>query len=244
MGGRGCHVIYGNSRNLRELLNSNNETEPFDLIISSPPYGDSFTTVQHGGISSICLGIISNIQGLAHLKKAGKDIDKDCLGGRITLDSDYIDSEHKQFSCYWRGSKSNQAALRVYQYLDEIKKVCVQISEVLRSDGCAIFIISRRRVGNWRLYRDIFLEDVFKCLDIKIQQKKLKIKKKLLPRQVQRFARSVNPDVTKNNKILTMSEEYIMVFKKLGQPETARNSVIRLKFILPNFQILLGGVPI
>ena len=40
---------------------------PADLILTSPPYGDSKSTVQYGAASSLCLDVVSQVSGLEEL---------------------------------------------------------------------------------------------------------------------------------------------------------------------------------
>lgn len=210
-----CCAFVGDSRNLCTLLESENKSGPFDLVITSPPYGDSQTTVQYGGMSSICLGVISYIKGLEHLRMAGKEIDARCLGGRINFTCDILDLAHKKYSVYWRGSKQNEAAPRVYQYLFDLEKVCLEISRLVRRYGYVIMVVARRRVGNWRLHLDRFIEDIFADLNFKVESKECrKIKQKILPREVNRYARSKVIHDNHIKKILTICEEYILVLEK------------------------------
>lgn len=207
--------LLGDSRNLISILESKKICEPFDLIITSPPYGDSQTTVQYGGMSSICLGVISYIDGLNYLYSQGKEIDSNCLGGRNSLNKEFIDSIHDRYFQYWRGSKNNKGLYCVYQFLQDLEIVCNQINKILCKGGYAIFVVARRRVGTWRLYLDKFIEDVFNNLSMVTEQKECrKIAKKLLPLRINRHAGSNNNKIFNNGKVPTMSEEFILTFRK------------------------------
>jgi site-specific DNA-methyltransferase (cytosine-N4-specific) len=50
----------------------------FDHVLTSPPYGDSNTTVQYGAASGICLDVVTRISGLEAFFVAGSRIDSAC----------------------------------------------------------------------------------------------------------------------------------------------------------------------
>lgn len=76
-------------------------------------------------------------------------------------------------------------------------------------------VVARRRVGNWRLYLDRLIEDIFDKLNFKLELKEgRKIKKKILPPMVKRFARSKVISEYRRDTIPTMSEEFVLAFQK------------------------------
>ncbi len=210
-----CKAVVGDCKNLKASLEAANESGQFDVVFTSPPYGDSKTTVQYGGMSSICLSVISNINGLEHLRMSGKEIDTRCLGGRVSVAQESAPFMHDRFSVYWRGATSNSASLRVYQYLSDLEKACLEIAGQVRRHGQVIFVVARRRVGGWRLHLDCFVEDVLSKLKFELRLKyDRKIKRKLLPCKVQRFARLKSLRKHKGNTVPTMSREFILIFEK------------------------------
>ena len=52
----------------------------YDVVLTSPPYGDSKTTVQYGATSGICLDVVTRLPGLEYLQRPRGQIDRDCLG--------------------------------------------------------------------------------------------------------------------------------------------------------------------
>src|SRR3546814_20394921 len=56
----------------------------FDVVLTSPPYGDSRTTVQYGSASAICLDVVSRIQDRKSVV-SGKSVSVrvDLGGGRL-----------------------------------------------------------------------------------------------------------------------------------------------------------------
>jgi site-specific DNA-methyltransferase (cytosine-N4-specific) len=73
-------AVQGDARHLPSILPLA-WRERVDVVFTSPPYGDSRTTVGYGGVSGICLGVVRNIQGLENIFMTGGEIDRRCLGG-------------------------------------------------------------------------------------------------------------------------------------------------------------------
>jgi site-specific DNA-methyltransferase (cytosine-N4-specific) len=127
----------------------------FDLVITSPPYGDSRTTVSYGGVSSLCLGVLQHVAGISIPFLSPSQIDRRCLGSK----SDAANCTDGILTMYWHGSNDNPGRAKVVSFLNDLDVCCSQIEAVLRKRGRAIFIVSRRSVCGWRLYLDRFLHD-------------------------------------------------------------------------------------
>ena len=210
-----CRSFTGDSKDLRAIFDSRMACRLFDVVITSPPYGDSRTTVEYGGISSICLGVISYIHGLENLYMPGKEIDGRCLGGKLTLKSDLLKNGDSYFSEYWRGSSENKGALRVFQYLSDLERVWMVLGSLIRSGGRLILVVGRRSVGNRRVYVDRFTEDVCKKLDFELEHRRKRIiKNKMLSTQINRYARAKSTKRYSRSNIPTMSEEIVLIFRK------------------------------
>jgi hypothetical protein len=127
----------------------------FDLVLTSPPYGDSRTTVSYGGVSSLCLGVLQHVRGLSARFVSQSALDECCLGGSVTRRWD-LDNEISQ---YWAGGRENPSQGRVRTFLLDLERCCWQIARTLSVHGRAVFVVSRRSVGGRRLYMDVFLRD-------------------------------------------------------------------------------------
>jgi tRNA G10 N-methylase Trm11 len=125
----------------------------FDLVLTSPPYGDSRTTVSYGGVSSLCLGVLQHVGGIPAPFVSQSVLDGRCLGGTTGKKSGF----ESAMSAYWHGGKQNPAQTRVRSFLADLEACCSQIACVLSHEGRAVFVVSRRSVGGRRLYMDLFL---------------------------------------------------------------------------------------
>jgi site-specific DNA-methyltransferase (cytosine-N4-specific) len=84
--------FVGDSRNLCSELRQRRIDPHFDAVITSPPYGDSLTTVQYGGITRLVWPILEQVTGLASLTAIdGNDVDAKCLGRISPLAKDGAD---------------------------------------------------------------------------------------------------------------------------------------------------------
>jgi len=183
----------------------------YDLILTSPPYGDSKTTVQYGAASALCLDVVSRISGLESFYADGSNIDSKCLGSRRR------DLEHREidFRKYWPGDRENEAHGRVQLFLDDFAIGCEAMDRLLKPGGVAILIVGRRCAGGLRLDLDRFAIDKFGQQGIKIVASDTRsLVTKRLPKQINRYARSRSDDRRKLGTIQTMSEEIVLTFRK------------------------------
>ena len=95
------HVELADACSLRNVHSSCSIKGPYDIVITSPPYGDSRTTVQYGAASSLCLFIVRKLCGLQHLFVDGPSIDNACLGGHAGKQRD--SAGFFDLNQYWAG---------------------------------------------------------------------------------------------------------------------------------------------
>ncbi len=207
--------ITGNARRLSHVLHECGEDSCFDLVLTSPPYGDSRTTVQYGGMSGICLGVLRHLRGLDIEIISGGEIDRHCLGGRA-LETRELKSEAELLQPrYWHGGVKNSARIRVYRFLWELELCCEEITKVLKRGGQAVFVIARRSIGGWRLNLDRFLMDSFMRKNLRFDGIcTRRIEGKITPAIINRHGRSVREE-NFGNRVHTMREEHILVFRKV-----------------------------
>ncbi len=120
----------------------------FNLVITSPPYGDSRSTVSYGGVSSLCLGVLQHIPALRLPFIGSYSLDAKCLGGKPTKDG----CEVGDLNHYWGGGVQNPARERVVRFLADFDRSCTQLVSVLDQKQEQWFVVSRRKVAGRRLY--------------------------------------------------------------------------------------------
>lgn len=191
---------------LRAALVRSHAPSQFDVVITSPPYGDSFSTVQYGGISSICLDVIRHIKGLSFRYRGGNEIDSRCLG------SSRVDVRDADTAPYWLGGVSNPRRLGVRRFLADMEHACVEISAVVKPRGRAIFVVGRRRTGGFRLKLDEFITDVLRRHSFALEDAwERPIRSKRLPSLINRFGGARTPA---RGVVATMRREYIVVLRR------------------------------
>lgn len=206
-------VAWGDARALAAVLGTSGLPRSYNVIFTSPPYGDSRSTVGYGGISSLCLGVLRHLRHLRILFRSGQEIDSGCLGG--TQVHRHARPDLKK---YWGGSAVATESVRVSAFLTDLALCCQQIDAVSHIGTKAILVVSRRSVRKRRLYIDRFLEDELRRygFDLLDSNRRL-IQKKKTPYTIDRKARGEKPD-----KIKTMDYEFVLVFNKRRRPKNAR----------------------
>jgi site-specific DNA-methyltransferase (cytosine-N4-specific) len=212
-----CEVLLGDARRIDEMLGS----ETFDLLFTSPPYGDSQTTVQYGGISSLCLGVIQHLARLPIQIPKPLKIDTDCLGGDYSRQN-LLENLPFKLEKYWRGEDVSNARERTASFLDDLFASCQQFGPRIKRNGHAVFVVARRTVGSEHLHLDKFVRDTMEDCGFKLTlcQKRV-IAGKMTPYKVHKFGHSANPKKSKAH-VTTMREEYVLVLKKLQRRTSIR----------------------
>ena len=215
LGGGISEVHLGDARSLTDIV-AERYRRFFDVIMTSPPYGDSRTTVQYGAASALCLSVVSRLCGLEHLGMLGREIDGVCLGSpseRRFLQNRAAES----FKFYWAGSVRSPSYRRVATFLLDYRKVCAGIIEMLKPGGKAILVVGRRSTGGFRLKLDDFTVDELERGGLTLVKRYERVlQQKRFPKVINRFGRSSDETIRSRGRLTTMSNEIILVFQKLA----------------------------
>lgn len=206
-------IVCGEASNVLAARCQQGSLLPADLILTSPPYGDSKSTVQYGAASALCLDVVSQLNGLEEFYAPGAEIDARCLGGRLGRIRDV--ERLRELRRYWAGSRDSQHARRVANYLADFGGVLQSLSSALNPKGKLVLILGRRSVGGYRLKIDVFAAD---CLGEKHfvvdSKERRKFIQKRMPRTINRFGRAANVELRKIGTTKTMDEEIILVLSR------------------------------
>lgn len=206
-------LICGDSRRLTTCLRKAGENRKFDVLITSPPYGDSRTTVQYGGMSSIALSVVSHIDRLRLPTVLGGEIDRNCLGGQ-TRDEDRVNKISENLNTYWKGGRENRHRKQVLSFLADVEDCCREVSGKIRKGGSAVLIVGRRLLGSRRLLLDRFVEDSLVNGGFRLRQvRKRNIVGKLTPLKINSRGNSTSSKA--GERVNTMREERVLVFEKV-----------------------------
>lgn len=180
-----------------------------DLIITSPPYGDSRTTVAYGEFSKLSLqwvGIDNNILNIDINK-----IDKELLGGKnynngfeYNLDSPTLKEALEKIS-----NKDIKRSGSVYSFYTDLDKCLQNCAKKSKINTYQFWVVGNRTVKETYLETDKILVELAKKHKLQhVTTFTRNIHKKVMP--------SLNsPSNVKGKKITTMTNEFIVVLRKI-----------------------------
>jgi DNA modification methylase len=194
-----------------------NSDKKFDLIITSPPYGDNLTTITYGQHAYLPLQWIDLKDDLkdvdenvdAEMLRTTHEIDRRSLGGKKPLRRE-IDTKIKELSVQsgnlqhifsLLNDKPSEHISKVVGFYEDFITALKQIVESLADHGYMVWTIGNRRVNNIEVPNDQILIDILKRYGINL---------------VVDITRTIhNRRMPKKNQIAQMMyTEKILVFKK------------------------------
>lgn len=174
----------------------------YDVVLTSPPYGDSKTTVAYGQFSTFS----NEWLGINYARK----IDSMLMGGKSTkilytngLIADYINDISKA---------SLNRAYQVSSFYNDLEKSIYDVGNSIKIGGISIYIVGNRRVKNIQLPTDQFIAEKF----VGMGYDHLFTYERILGNKSMPSKNS--PSNKKNQRVSTMTHEYIVVCKKQFLP--------------------------
>jgi tRNA G10 N-methylase Trm11 len=176
----------------------NNAEDSFDLVLTSPPYGDSRTTVAYGQFSTLANEWI----GIDYARK----VDKMLMGGSQTkslynqgLITDYIQAI---------AVNNEKRALEVSAFYLDLEKSIDQVAKSVKKGGTIIYIVGNRTVKNIQLPTDQFIAEKFEQNGFRhlITYERL-LSNKAMPSKN-------SPTNESGNTVNTMLYEYLVISEK------------------------------
>ena len=175
----------------------------FDIVLTSPPYGDSRTTVAYeefSWLTNVWLRLDTRTSGKLGKEMMGGDASEgvDRLGHR-GIDAAISRMDEKR-------AKKNYAFYR--DYLDSI----VNVSSSVSKGGHVCYIVGNRTSGGQRMRQDLFTRWAFEQNGFRRvgEIKKRVVSNTRMPRKI-----AITGKNTKKTKVRTMNKEYIVVCKKI-----------------------------
>lgn len=206
------HVALTSVASLRSHEHPVRALGPYGVVLTSPPYGDSRTTVQYGAASALCLSVVARIDGLQQLAATGGEIDGRCLGGHAAA------KEHREpidLSRYWAGAREGSTAHIVARFLSQYSEACDVIADCLCPGGTAVLVVGRRSTGGRRVRLDDFTVDRLQARGVELVGRTTRsLRQKRVPRHINRFGRSASPEMRERGGVVTMSSEITLVLRK------------------------------
>ena len=170
-----------------------------DLVITSPPYGDSRTTVAYGQFSRLSLKWL----GLE------ENIDKASLGAKLKDISFDLPSPLLYEFIERIKDIDKKRAKEVFSFYNDLYNSIQIIAKKVKSTGYVCFVVGNRRVKGLELPTDEISADFFKHHGFEHQITIIRaISNKRMPIENA-------PSNIKGRKDFTMRNEYIVILKKL-----------------------------
>ncbi len=178
------------------------ENNSVDIVVTSPPYGDSRTTVAYGQFSRLAnqwLGV-DNAQS----------IDNELMGGKSNNSDFVFSSKILNETLDKISGKDPKRAKEVYSFYVDYNKSINNVSKVVKGGGYACYVVGNRRVKGTTLPTDeitidMFCENGFDYIETIIRN----IPNKRMP---SKNSPSNVPGVLDT----TMKNEYIVILKKIA----------------------------
>lgn len=196
-------IFNNNAISLEDIPNNS-----VDLVITSPPYGDSRTTVAYGEYSRLSLQWIDLFE---LSEKEIMKIDKTLMGGNkfrngfeFTISSPTLRKSLEKIK-----NTDLERAGDVYSFYLDLSKSIATISDKTKSGGYQFWVVGNRTVKGELLLTDKIISEIAKeCSLQHIHTISRNIINKVMP--------SLNSPTNESGiKSSTMSNEHIVIFRKI-----------------------------
>lgn len=172
---------------------------PYDMVVTSPPYGDSKTTVAYGQFSRWA----NEWFNFQH----AKDLDNILMGGKKQkepiFETETINDKLEEIK-----SKDEGRYYEVISFLNDYWKSIKSISEMVRSGGVVCYVVGNRTVKGVQIDLDYFTAEMFEKCGFKHRETIVRT----FP--VKRMPSKNSPSNVTGDKGNTMSNEYIVILEK------------------------------
>ena len=195
-------IFQNNATVLQDVPN-----ESIDLVVTSPPYGDSRTTVAYGEYSRLSLQWLG-IDNLSEKEIMG--IDKSLMGGaKFRNGFEYtIPSQSLRESLFRIKDKDLERAGDVYSFYNDLKDSIKAVSEKTKIGGYHFWVVGNRTVKGELLKTDVIITEIADSYGLEhVYTIDRNIINKVMP--------SLNSPTNESGvKAETMTNEHIVVLRK------------------------------
>ena len=183
----------------KEILPDNS----VDIIVTSPPYGDSRTTVAYGQFSRLANQWLGFNEALK--------LDNELMGGKRPIKIEKFGIRLLDEIIEQIGNKDEKRVKDVYSFYKDYLSSTRNISKVIKNEGFVCFVVGNRKVKSITLPTDEITSEMFKLNGFKhIETIVRRIPNKRMPSKN-------SPTNVKGKKDSTMNYEYIVVMQKIKE---------------------------
>lgn len=127
--------------------------ESIDIVVTSPPYGDSGTTVAYGQYSRLSAAWLE-------LEEPDK-IDRKLMGGKTVKEFPYFPSKSLNVAIDEIKKSDEKRAREVASFYVDLLASISNVAKVIRKKGYACYVVGNRKVKGVVLPTDIAVKDFF-----------------------------------------------------------------------------------
>jgi DNA modification methylase len=181
------------------ILSSDVKAGSVDLVVTSPPYGDSRTTVAYGQFSRLSLRWL----GLEEV------VDRTSLGSKAKEITPHLPSPLLYEYLQKIADKDEKRAKEVFSFYKALLASVEVLAKAIKTHGRVCFVVGNRTVKSEQLPTDRISADFFESAGFQHERTIVRaISNKRMPMEN-------SPSNTKGVKDFTMRFEYIVVLQKL-----------------------------
>lgn len=175
--------------------------EKVDYVITSPPYGDSQTTVAYGQYSRLSAAWLD-------LNEPAKT-DSKLMGSKRAKQVESFDCERLDYAIEKISQADKQRAKDVSSFYSDLRNSISNISKLLKKNGIACYVVGNRRVKSVCLPTDLAVQTFFE----KSKFEHIKTFHREIPNKRMPLRNSPTNKIGKTEQ--TMNSEFIIVMQKL-----------------------------
>ena len=213
-------TVLKNIRGMEDYINERKETKTsskivnamggfplkegsVNIIVTSPPYGDSRTTVAYGQFSRLAL------QWLGYEEING--LDNEMLGGKPTKDLEIRIGSPTLINIIKRiAEKDEKRAREVLSFYQDFDKCVIQLHKAMAREGIVCFVVGNRTVKGINIPTDKIMAELFHSHG---EYEDIATHTRTIPNK--RMPKENSPTNIKGEKVTTMNNEFIFVLRKL-----------------------------
>ena len=179
------------------------KNESIDIIVTSPPYGDSRTTVAYGQFSRLAL------QWLDY--EDVPSLDNKLLGGKASKDLEIkINSQSLKKTINKIKEIDEKRAREVLSFYEDFDQVIIQLNRVMAKNGYVCFVVGNRTVKGINIPTDKIMSEMFLAHG---NYKYIETHTRAIPNK--RMPSLNSPSNKVGEKVTTMCNEFIFVLQKI-----------------------------
>jgi DNA modification methylase len=176
----------------------------YDLIITSPPYGDSHTTVAYGEFSSFGLEWVNDCINISSEYR----IDKQSVGKKRSISKGLFENKILNDTLELIKHQDESRSIEVLYFFNEYLIILENVLNQLPKNGIACYVVGNRRVKGIEIPTDQITAEMMEKCGMSIKEILVRdISNKVMPSKN-------SPSNRVGEKDKTMSFEYIVVGNK------------------------------